>query len=143
MRWDARGHFVEPMQILLATGREARETCPRVLAHELGHVLGLSHVRVGLLSRMQGSIPPTEAFVNDFSPMLTYYDVLALHLLHDAAHADPPPLREVAMIAPVAAAGPLVASIRPTSDQPRYSPAATQPQSARPEAHRPRSARRR
>ncbi len=83
MKWDEQGHFMLPMEIVLARGAEPRETCPRVLAHEIGHALGLCHVRVGLLSRMQGSVPSSDAFVNDFSPMMTYYDVLALQILHD------------------------------------------------------------
>src|SRR5690606_19920596 len=53
MKWDANGYFQSPMEILLALGNEPEETCPRVLAHEVGHCLGLNHTRVGLLSRMQ------------------------------------------------------------------------------------------
>ena len=71
------------MEILLASGAQGQETCPRVLAHEIGHTLGLCHARVGLLSRMQGAVPPGDAFVNDFSPIMTYYDVLALQRLYD------------------------------------------------------------
>jgi hypothetical protein len=70
------------MEIVLALAADPADTCPRVLAHEVGHALGLCHTRVGLLSRMQGTNPPTEAFLNDFSPMMTFYDVLALQSLH-------------------------------------------------------------
>jgi len=87
MKWDAAGFFMTPMEVLLALGKDVRETCPRVLAHEIGHALGLCHARVGLLSRMQGTTPPSGAFVNDFSPMMTYYDVLALQVLHDARNS--------------------------------------------------------
>lgn len=142
MRWDSNGYFVSPMKILLATGKDAQETCPRVLAHEFGHVLGLSHARVGLLSRMQGSMPPTEAFVNDFSPMLTFYDVLALHVLHQSEWHQ----KESATLRQLVQAGLLpgtpdriMASARPGSDQPTYSPlpspepqAPSSPRSARP-----------
>lgn len=85
MKWDAGGSFRPPMEVVLALGRDPRQTCPRVLAHEVGHTLGLCHVRAGLLSRMQGIVaPPTNGpYVNDFSPMMTYYDVLALQILHD------------------------------------------------------------
>lgn len=83
MSWDNSGFFVPPMEIILALSRETQDTCPRVLAHEIGHALGLCHVRAGLLSRMQGSAAPGAGYVNDFSPMMTYYDVLALQALHD------------------------------------------------------------
>lgn len=83
MRWDSNGFFLPPMEIVLALGREPRETCPRVLAHEIGHALGLCHARVGLLSRMQGSAASADGYINDFSPMMTYYDVVALQALHD------------------------------------------------------------
>lgn len=130
MKWDARGHFISPMKILLATGKEPGETCPRVLAHEFGHVLGLCHARVGLLSRMQGSLAPSDAFVNDFSPMMTFYDVLALHILHDPQWegGGSTTLRQVVragMLPPLPQAA--VASIRPVSDQPTYSPPAQEP----------------
>ncbi|UCD30309.1 MAG: right-handed parallel beta-helix repeat-containing protein [Planctomycetota bacterium] len=82
MRWDAAGFFMRPMEIMLAVSADRGDVCPRVFAHEVGHTLGLSHARVGLLSRMQGSIASDEKFVNDFSPMLTYYDVLALQILY-------------------------------------------------------------
>ncbi|HOA72281.1 MAG TPA: right-handed parallel beta-helix repeat-containing protein [Phycisphaerae bacterium] len=125
MKWDSQGYFVSPMKILLAEGKEARDTCPRVLAHEFGHVLGLSHARVGLLSRMQGSMPPSEAFVNDFSPMLTFYDVLALHVLHQSEwnrHGSGT-LRQLvsAGLLPAVPKG-AVASLQPGVDQPTYSP---------------------
>jgi hypothetical protein len=131
MKWDAQGYFVSPMKILLATGKEPKDTCPRVLAHEFGHVLGLCHARVGLLSRMQGSMPPTEAFVNDFSPMLTFYDVLALHVLHQSKWEPDrsTTLRELVsagMLPTVPAAA--VASVIPDPDQPAYSPPAQEPQ---------------
>lgn len=141
MKWDAEGHFVSPMRILLATGKKPGDTCPRVLAHEFGHVLGLSHARVGLLSRMQGSIPPTDAFVNDFSPMLTFYDVLALHILHQSAWDGD----GTANLRQLVRAGvlPLVpetsmASIQPSPDQPTYSPSpAKEPNADTPSAQRP------
>ncbi len=88
MRWDTRGLFVEPMRILLADGDGKNTPCPRVLAHEWGHALGLYHARVGLLSRMQGSQPPPPGMVNDFSPTLTFYDVLALQMLYHPDNHD-------------------------------------------------------
>jgi len=89
MKWTAEGRFVRPMEIVLAVALDPAETCPRVFAHEVGHTLGLCHVRAGLLSRMQGSVPPDDpAMVNDFSPMFTFYDVQALHILH-SRHARP------------------------------------------------------
>ncbi len=126
MKWDGEGYFMSPMRILLATGKEKEETCPRVLAHEFGHVLGLCHVRVGLLSRMQGSMPPSEAFVNDFSPMLTFYDVLALQMLHEPAGSLPPTLRQALAAAPQPS-GTTVASIQPATVRPSYSPPAIDP----------------
>lgn len=83
MKWDRAGYFQPPMEIVLAQAGEAEDTCPRVLAHEFGHALGLNHTRVGLLSRMQGKIAPGQGFVNDFAPVFTYYDVLALQMLYD------------------------------------------------------------
>jgi hypothetical protein len=83
MRWDSSGYFQSPMEIMLAIAPDPLESCPRVLAHEVGHALGLCHTRVGLLSRMQGAAPPTAAYVNDFAPTMTFYDVLALQALHD------------------------------------------------------------
>lgn len=126
MKWDAQGYFISPMKILLASGKEPQETCPRVLAHEFGHVLGLCHARVGLLSRMQGSMPPTDPFVNDFSPMLTFYDVLALHILHnpqwnrDTSSATLRQVVSAGMLPTVTTAA--MASAQPDRDQPTYSP---------------------
>lgn len=141
MKWNTDGLFVSPMRILLATGKDPGDTCPRVLAHEFGHVLGLSHARVGLLSRMQGSIPPTDAFVNDFSPMLTFYDVLALHMLHQSSWDGD----ETANLRQLVRAGVLpmfpqtaMASIQATPDQPTYSPSpAQEPNADTPPAQRP------
>jgi len=83
MKWDTDGRFVRPMEIMLATADDPRESCPRVLMHEIGHTLGLCHVRVGLLSRMQGSTAPDRTYLNDFSPTFTFYDVQALHMLYN------------------------------------------------------------
>ncbi|NLX12174.1 MAG: hypothetical protein GXY44_00765 [Phycisphaerales bacterium] len=96
MRWDTRGLFVEPMRILLADGADNKGPCPRILAHEWGHALGLYHARVGLLSRMQGSRPPPPGLVNDFSPTLTYYDVLALHMLYHQSNQQSMTLGQLA-----------------------------------------------
>ena len=119
MKWDAQGYFVSPMKIVLAVGSDPQDTCPRVLAHELGHVLGLCHTRVGLLSRMQGLTPPADSYINDFSPTMTYYDVLALHILHQIPDAQPGTLRQLvqASLLPPAAgealAGPQPGTRRP------------------------------
>ena len=94
MKWNAEGYFLPPMEVLLAQAGDPEDTCPRVMAHEFGHALGLSHTRVGLLSRMQGKNPPGQGFVNDFSPVFTYYDVLALQLLYDSRNQGGVSLRE-------------------------------------------------
>ena len=133
MKWDGDGHFLPPMRIVLAHGKEVRQTCPRVLAHEVGHVLGLCHARVGLLSRMQGSIPPPRPYLNDFSPMLTYFDVLALQILHDPRNDGPPTLRQLAENGSLASGTPLrVADAAQASDQPTFSPPAERPDSPGP-----------
>lgn len=140
MRWDAQGYFVVPMKILLASGKDPAETCPRVLAHEFGHVLGLCHTRVGLLSRMQGSTPPTEAFVNDFSPMFTFYDVLALHTLHSSQLSTPATLRQVAAAStlPPRSATEVVSIRSSNTDNPTYSPSPADHQTQAPKrAKRP------
>lgn len=128
MKWDARGHFLTPMEILVALGEDRRETCPRVLAHEIGHTLGLCHVRVGLLSRMQGSVTPGKAFVNDFAPIMTYYDVLALHILHDRQAVAARTLGDLAEagLLPAVSGTQLVRSIDEDTRS-TFSPAAPQP----------------
>ncbi len=133
MKWDGDGHFLSPMRIVLAQGKEIRQTCPRVLAHEIGHVLGLCHVRVGLLSRMQGSIPPPRPYVNDFSPMMTYFDVLALQILHDPRNDGPPTLRQLAENGSLVSGTTLrVADAAQAADQPTFSPPAERPDSPGP-----------
>jgi hypothetical protein len=44
---------------------------------------------------MQGSAPPGAGYVNDFSPMMTYYDVLALQALHDPRNTGALSLRQL------------------------------------------------
>lgn len=137
MKWDAQGYFCPPMEILLALGSEPAETCPRILAHEVGHVLGLNHARIGLLSRMQGKTPPGPQFINDFSPTMTYYDVLALQILHDPRNTGGITLGEIMARGSQTQAGPnAVADARPvTAAEPTYgptpSPAARKPQRTR------------
>lgn len=123
MKWDAGGYFVNPMEIVLAIGRDPQESCPRVLAHEVGHALGLCHARVGLLSRMQGSAVPSQAFVNDFSPMMTFYDVLALQILHDRSNASGLTLRKLVQrgVIPPPQVSELTAA-RPATAEPTFSP---------------------
>lgn len=125
MRWDAAGHFISPMEIILATGRDPRETCPRVLGHEIGHALGLCHTRVGLLSRMQGAKAPGSQFVNDFSPMLTYYDVLALQILHDPRNRTGSTLRHLADLGLLPSGSQVHRAERPL--HPTFSPRADTP----------------
>jgi len=89
LRWTGEGTFTPGIEILLADGKGQGDLCHPILAHEIGHALGLHHARVGLLSRMQGSAAPSgTCWVNDFTAVPTFYDVLALHLLYDrASHA--------------------------------------------------------
>jgi len=125
MKWDTRGYFLSPMKIVLAIGNDPKDTCPRVLAHEIGHVLGLCHTRVGLLSRMQGSIDPNKAFVNDFSPVMTYYDVLALQILHHQRNDTPHTLQQAFAQGTIPdIKGPQLASTINTTAQPSFSPPA-------------------
>lgn len=123
MKWDSEGYFESPMQILLALGSDPADACPRVLAHEVGHALGLNHTRVGLLSRMQGSTAPGREFLNDFSPTMTYYDVLALQMLHDPDARGGATLNEVIALArrprPNTTA---IAEARPAASERSYSP---------------------
>ncbi len=81
--WDERGHLTPPTRIVLARPRGGEALCPRIVVHEMCHALGLYHARVGLLSRMQGTAPPLSGYVNDFAPVPTYYDVMALRALYD------------------------------------------------------------
>ncbi len=121
MRWDARGLFVEPMRILLADGDGKNGPCPRVLAHEWGHALGLYHARVGLLSRMQGSQPPLPGMINDFSPTLTFYDVLALQMLYHPDNHDGMTLGQLVDRQPLTTSGRFVRTSADTKE-PVFSP---------------------
>ena len=137
MKWDAHGYFLEPMRIVLARGKQPDETCPRVLAHEIGHTLGLCHVRVGLLSRMQGTASPNEAFINDFSPILTYYDVLALKILHDSRNTKGMTLRQLVERGAIPNATlPRVARINDSPSGPTFSPRANEPTPPQPKQPR-------
>jgi hypothetical protein len=126
LKWDGDGWFVRPLEILLATGDDPRETCPRVMAHEIGHTLGLCHASVGLLPRMQGTVPPRHAeLTNDFSPTLTFYDVQALQILYGRqtpAGASLGQLVEAGLIP--GTANTAVAQIGSPPAQPAFSPAA-------------------
>ncbi|HSW43950.1 MAG TPA: right-handed parallel beta-helix repeat-containing protein [Phycisphaerae bacterium] len=126
LKWDSSGWFIRPIEVLLATAADPRETCPRVLAHEVAHTLGLCHASAGLLSRMQGTVPPRHpGLINDFSPTLTFYDVLALRILYDRrtpAGASLAQLVDLGMMPPpddteLAQAG-------NTPEEPAFSPAA-------------------
>lgn len=137
MKWNTNGNFLEPMRIILANGKQPNETCPRVLAHEIGHTLGLCHVRIGLLSRMQGTAPPNEAFVNDFSPMLTYYDVLALKILHDTRNSDGMTLRKLVERGAIPNTTLIrVASVDHRPGEPTFSPRANEPTPPQPKRQR-------
>ncbi len=137
MKWDASGYFMTPMEIMLSATEDPQESCPRVVAHEIGHALGLCHTRVGLLSRMQGASPPSAAFVNDFSPILTYYDVLALQILHDDRNMPGATLRRLRERGGIPAAPvPEVAAARVVSVEPAGNPP-TEPQATPTPARRP------
>jgi hypothetical protein len=72
---------------------------------------------------MQGSIPPSTAFVNDFSPTLTYYDVLALHILYQDNNSKAGSLRQLVDAGALPAVPDAVmARIKPTDALPTFSP---------------------
>ncbi|MHC4442795.1 MAG: right-handed parallel beta-helix repeat-containing protein [Planctomycetota bacterium] len=123
MKWDAAGFFTQPMEIMLAFGENRYDICPRVFAHEVGHTLGLGHVRVGLLSRMQGSVPPGKKYINDFSPMMTYYDVLALQILYDSRNGPRTTLQHLVERGIIPSDGLTeVAAVEHVPAQPTFSP---------------------
>jgi len=123
LKWDSAGYFLRPMEITLAIGQDRRDICPRVFAHEVGHALGLAHVRVGLLSRMQGSIEPTDEYINDFSPMMTYYDVLALQVLYDSQNTSRTTLRQLVKRGIIPYDGSTEIAVKDTSHRPVFSTA--------------------
>ncbi len=129
LKWDPNGWFVQPMEIVLATASDPRETCPRVLAHEICHTLGLCHAGIGLLSRMQGTVPPRHAgLINDFSPMLTFYDVQALQMLYDRRLPTRASLIDLANSGLLPQGTSKTLAQRPaTPAQPTFSPAAPTP----------------
>lgn len=104
-QWDASGYFDGSNSIVLARPEPGEQPCPRVAVHEMCHALGLYHARVGLLSRMQGLPPPPAGYVNDFSPVPTFFDVAALHILYAREARGPANLADLA--APSAASLPL------------------------------------
>lgn len=126
LKWDPNGWLVQPIEIVLATADDPKETCPRVLGHEIGHTLGLCHATVGLLSRMQGTVPPRHAgLVNDFAPILTFYDVQALQLLYDRRLPTAASLADLARTGLLPhSTGKTLAQAAVAPDQPTFSPTA-------------------